>query len=366
MDSIINKASDLAVKELGLEVVANLVKNVAKRLLRRSLAIIKEEIQILTSKQTIKTLIGVLKDAAMLTLKSGLKGRKIKDILMELLSHAEQHPEFKKIIRDMKQRLAEKFLAMAKEEAKRLAGEAIDAFIRVYGGWSGSLLDISRKEVSVGPWWGCVYADLSASAKIVGSLTTKREGIGARGVGQVSGNAFVGLGLRIGYDLPIVGDISITGGVEGGPSLSASLQVAFRMKSSLIEASVAPFTIDAAFKARLFLETPIPNNILKYVPAYVNKATVSKQNIYYPLGKVNLIVMTTPTYSMNFSMKTGKFRYVGASGDYHIEMHPAVKATIKQIKESIEKAADEAMSYLDPTSYDLNPFDSEGWIGRYF
>ena len=69
---------------------------------------------------------------------------------------------------------------------------------------------------------------------------------------------------------------------------------------------------------------------------------------------------------MTFSMKKGKYVYESSSGGYQYYLDPRVKALIKEFKESIEKAADEALAYLDPSNIDLNPFDSEGWIGKYF
>ncbi len=364
--NIVEDATALAIEKTGAEKTAQLVATVVRRILRRSLDIIKEEIKILTSEQTLKTLLGVLKDAALQTLQTGLKGRKIKEILVELLGHAEAHPEFKKIIRDLKKRLAEKFLAMAIEQVEYIASEVLDAFLRVHGSWAGPLFTLKRQDVSIGPWWGCVYVDLSASAKLVGEISSKRLGIGAEGFGKVSGNAFMGVGISIKFGLPIVGDIGIAGGVEGRLTVSASLTVGLEVKNSIIHGSIAPFTIDAAFAARIYLETPIPNSILKYVPAILAEATVIKQNVYYPLGKINILQVRTPKYSMTFNMKKGAFVYQGAAGDYDVSLDPRVKTVIKNLKESFEKAADKALDYLDPTNIDLNPFDEEGWIGQYF
>lgn len=362
---LIDQAVDLAIETTGAEWTAKLVATVVKRILRRSVVIVKEEVKYLTSDDTLKKLLGVLKDAAIKTLQSGLKGRKIKNILAELLDHAENHSEFQKIIVGLKKRLAEKFLAMAVEEVKGLATEAIDAFLRVHGNWRGSILSIPRKDVTF-PLFTGVSASVGASASLSGTLTSRRQGIGAIAHGQVSGSGFVGVGVTIGYDIPIVGDVSITGGIEGGPDLSASLDVELELKNSVIHASIAPFSINAALSGRFFLETPIPNKILKYIPAYVKEAVVIKQNVYYPLGKTDLLIIKTPKYSMTFNMKEAQYVYEGSTGEYTYYLDPRIKALIKSIVDGIKEAANEALEYLDPTNIDLNPFDSEGWIGRHF
>lgn len=362
---LIDQAVDLAIETTGAEWTAKLVATVVKRILRRSVVIVKEEVKYLTSDDTLKKLLGVLKDAAIKTLQSGLKGRKIKDILKELLDHAENHPEFKKIIVGLKKRLAEKFLAMAIEEVKALATEVIDAFLRVHGNWRGSLLTIKRKDMTF-PLFTGVSASVGASAAISGALTSRRKGIGAIAHGQVSGDGYLGVGVMIGYDVPLVGDVSITGGIEGGPSFSASLDVEIEAKNSVLHGSIAPFSINAALAGRFFLETPIPNKILKYIPAYVKEAVVVKQNVYYPLGRTDLLIIKTPKYSMTFNMKNAKYVYEGASGDYTYHLDPRLKTLVQSMVDGIKAAAQEALDFLDPTNIDLNPFDSEGWIGRHF
>lgn len=365
INELIDSATKLAIEKTGAEWTAKLVATVVRRLLRRSAAIIKEEIKYLTSKKTLETLLGVLKDAALKTLASGLKGRKIKDILQELLQHAEQHPEFQKIIQESRKRLAKKFLDMAIAEVKAVATEVIDAFLRVHGNWRGSLITLERTSVKF-PLFTGVSLAVGASASISGSLTARRKGIGAVAHGKIGGSGFLSLGLSIGYDLPIVGDVSIEGGIEGGPTLSASLDTYLEAKNSVIHASIAPLTINASLAGRFYLKTPIPNSILQYVPAYFEKAYVVKQNVYYPIGQFDMLIIKTPKYSMTFNMKSGKYVYQGASGQSQYYVHPTIKTFIKDLMDSIEKAADEALSYLDPRNIDLNPFDEEGWIGSMF
>lgn len=365
VNELIDAATRLAIDKTGAEWTAKLVATVVRRLLRRSAKILKEEIKYLTSKQTLEKLLGVLKDAALKTLASGLKGRKIKDILQELLQHAEQHPEFQKIIQDSRKRLAKKFLDMAIAEVKAVATEVIDAFLRVHGNWGGTLITLKRTSVKF-PLFAGVSLAVGASATIAATMNARRQGIGAVAHGKISGNGFLSLGLSIGYDLPIVGDVSIEGGIEGGPTLVASLDASLEAKNSVIHASIAPLTINASLAGRFYLKTPIPNSILQYIPAYFKDAYVVKQNVYYPIGKFDMVIIKTPKYNMTFNMKSGKYVYEGSSGEAQYYVHPTIKAFVKDLVDSIEKAADEALSYLDPRNIDLNPFDEDGWIGSMF
>ena len=164
----------------------------------------------------------------------------------------------------------------------------------------------------------------------------------------------------------MIGDISIEGGVQGGPEVNASASLEFSFKNAVVHAKVVPVTIDIDMSARLYLETPIPNRILKYVPAYLSSTTVIDETLYYPLGRINVLTATTPGYTLTFDMVNKKYAYIGSSGKYNIDVHPRVKAYLKDAKEAIEEAAQSVLDAVNPTNWDLNPFDEDGWAGGWF
>ena len=364
--SLIPKALQETKKKTGPHWSVELAKNLTIRLVKETAKIIKAEIKRLTSEDGLKILTEIAKDALIATLRSGLAGRKIKDILKELVQQIAQHPEFKKIIKDFKRKMLIMFIRVAEEEVEKTVGPVVDAFLRVHSPWAGTLLKTGKQTVKIGPLWGCVNLALSVQADLTAKLTAERKGLGAIGKGGLSGKVFAGVGISIGFDIPLVGDVSIEGGVQGGPEINALASLSFSFKNAVIHAKVVPATIDIDMAARLYLETPIPNRILKYVPAYLASTSVIEQTIYYPLGRLNILTATTPGYTLTFDMVNEKYAYIGSSGKYNIEVNPKVKAYLKDVKEAIEEAAQSVLDAANPTNWDLNPFDDEGWIGSLF
>ena len=65
-------------------------------------------------------------------------------------------------------------------------------------------------------------------------------------------------------------------------------------------------------------------------------------------------------------MVSKKYAYIGATGGYTLDASPRVKAYLKDVKDAILEAAQSVVDAVDPTNWDLNPFDDEGWIGSWF
>ncbi|CAA6806208.1 MAG: Unknown protein [uncultured Aureispira sp.] len=364
--TLIPKALQETKAKTGPHWSVELAKNLSIRLVKETAVIIKAEIKRLTSEGGLKILTTIAKDALIATLQSGLAGRTIKDILKELVQQIGQHPEFKKIIKDFKRKMLIMFLTVAEQEVEKTVGPVIDAFLRVHNPWLGSLLKTPKFAMKVGPMWGCVNLVLSVQADLTAKLTTKRKGLGAIGKGGLAGKAYAGVGISIGYDIPLVGNISIEGGVQGGPEINASASLQFSFKNAVIHAKVVPVTIDIDMSARLYLDTPIPTRILKYVPAYLSSTTVVGQSLFYPLGRLNVLTATTPGYTLTFDLVNKKYSYIGASGKYNVSVHPKVKAYLKDAKDAILEAAQSVLDAVDPTTWDLNPFDDDGWAGGWF
>lgn len=363
---LIPKALQVGKKKAGPHWSVELAKKLSVRLVKETAIIIKAEIQYLTSKGGLKILSKIARKALMDTLANGLLGRKIKDILKEIVHHVSQDEDFKKIIKNFKRKMLEMFIRVVEEEVEATVGPLIDAFVRVHTPWLGTLLDTGKRTAKIGPMWGCVHLALSIQANLRGKVTVKRKGLGGTGTAGLMGRVEIGVGISIGIDVPLVGDISIEGGVKGGPVIDAKTSLTFRFKNAVAQVELVPAILDINMAARLYLETPIPNRILKYVPAYLSSTTVVNQTIFRELGKVNVLIATTPGYAFTFDLVSKKYAYIGATGGYTLDASPRVKAYLKDVKDAILEAAQSVVDAVDPTNWDLNPFDDEGWIGSWF
>lgn len=364
---LIPKAIQDAKKKTGPHWSKKLLINLSKRLYKESIVIIKNEIKRLTSEKGLDILIQIAKDAAIATLKSGLAGRSIKDLLKELVTQVAKHPEFKKIIDDFKRKMLSMFIRVTEEEVEKTVGPVLDAYLRVHTPWTGTLLSTGKQTAKIGPLWGCLSLALSVQADFTAKLTGQRKGLGAIAKGGLSGKAYAGVGIALGFEIPVVGGVDIEGGIEGGPEINALASIELGAKDAVIHGKIVPITVDIDMSARLYLETPIPNHILKYVPAYLASTSVVKQTIYYPLGRLNLLTATTPGYKVTFDLVKKEYAYLGTTGEkYSLSVHPKVKAYLKEIKEAIEEAAQSVVDAVNPANWDLNPFDDEGWIGSLF
>lgn len=363
---LIPKALQVGKKKAGPHWSVKLVKNLSIRLVKETAIIIKAEIKRLTSKGGLKILTEIAKDALILTLKNGLGGRKIKDLLKDLVKNIVEHDEFKKIIKDFKRKMLAMFIRVVEEEVERVVGGLIDAFIRVHTPYLGTVLDTGKRTAKIGPLWGCVSLALSIQANFNAKVNVVRKGLGGTGTFGFIGKIQAGVGISIGFDIPLVGDISIEGGIKAGPVIDASTSLKFKFKDAIAYVSVVPVTLDVKLAATLYLETPIPNRILKYVPAYLSSVTVVNSTINRELGHINLITATTPGYKFSYDLIGKEYAYLGPDGGYKLDASPVVKAYLKDLKDAVVEAAQSVVDAVDPTNWDLNPFDDEGWIGSLF
>jgi hypothetical protein len=359
-------AKERAKATRNLEWTAKLIKTLTLRLTKETAVVVGAEIKYLASSEGLKVLIGIAKDSLYATLKTGLAGRTIKEILKTLVTEIAQHPAFKKIIDDFKRKLLKVLISVAEEIIEEAIGAVVDAFIRVHNPWLGKLLDTGKRTAKIGPVWGCVNLALSVEAKFEGKIGAKRKGLGGTATVGLSGWVKVGVGISIGFDVPLVGDISIEGGVRGGPVLSADTSLSFRLKNAVVHAKVVPATLDIKMQTELYLETPIPNRILKYVPVYLTGTSVADQTITYPIGSVNVLTATTPGYELTFDLVSKKYAFIRPTGGYTVDASPKVKAYLKDVKDAIGEAAQSVVDAVNPTNWDLNPFDDDGWAGGWF
>lgn len=249
--------------------------------------------------------------------------------------------------------------AVGKGDAKAVAGASIDLFLARYATWEGPVAGTKIQKIKIGPFFGFLSGAISYYASLRGVLKARRKGLGIEASGSLKGSAQVGIGLSLGFYVPIVGDVSIEGGIQGGPTLEGAASLVLATKGSDLEAVMNSATLDIGMVANLYLDLPeaIPDFVIAYIPTLIRSLKARENRLLYKLGTVDILQVTTPMYIMSFNVEKGSFSNLRAIGGYNIQLQPWVQRKIKEIKEAIYQAANEFVDSLNPLNWDLNPFD---------
>lgn len=342
---LISQAFDQVRKKVGPDMlVGQFVTNVTERILKASIDIIHEEIVKYIQSGGLQRILSVAKDAAIDEIANNLKSLKdfsIKNIWKAIKESVINDPEFQKAITHIKGELLLRFVIIIEEEVDNTFGAAMDAFLLRYANWSGTLLDTKKQEVKIGPFWGCVNLALSIDANLSASLNTTRDRLKATMKGKIAGTALAGVGINVGFNIPMIGGVSIEGGVQGGPELAGSASISLGLKHGVMTGSMVPAQLTIDMVARLYLELPdlIPDSIIKKIPKYVPKTSARDNTVYYNFGSINVLLVTTPSYKLSFDILKGNYTYLGPEGKYLMQVNPEVKQRINEIKEAILAAA---------------------------
>lgn len=249
--------------------------------------------------------------------------------------------------------------AVGKGDAKAAAGASIDLFLARYATWEGPIAGTKIQRIKIGPFFGFLNGVISYSASLRGVLKARRKGLGVEATAKLKGSAQAGVGLSLGFYIPVVGDVSVGGGIQGGPTLDGISSLVLAAKDSSLEAVMNSATLDIGMVANLYLDLPdiIPDFVIAYIPTLITSIKARENRLLYKLGTVDILQATTPMYVMSFNVDRGTFSNVRAIGSYNIELKPWVKRKIKEVKEAIYQAADNFVDSLNPLNWDWNPFD---------
>ncbi|MCP4439519.1 MAG: hypothetical protein GY810_11305 [Aureispira sp.] len=235
----------------------------------------------------------------------------------------------------------------------------VDSFLDKHANWEGDIFDTGNKKLNIGPFFGFLNVVVSFWAGLKAELKAKRKNLGIEASAKVEGSARVGVGISLGFSIPVVGDVSIGGGIEGGPDLTGRASFALAVQGSNLTAIMEPATLDIDMAASIYMDMPsiIPEFVIDYIPSLISALKTRGSRILYPLGSVNILVMKTPMYSLSFNMRRASFSKGKKMGAYSVDLNPTVKRKIKEVKEAIYEAADNFVDSLNPLNWDWNPFD---------
>ena len=183
----------------------------------------------------------------------------------------------------------------------------------------------------------------------------------------MSGNLQVGVGLAIGMKIPYWGDATLSGGLKGGPFLNAKAGLVIGVEKGVLQAGMQPVTLNIDMKAFIYIDTPLPEDFLTPIGRYMKYVVVEKQTLSYEIGSVNILTAKTPAYLFTFDLNSGKYSLLSAKGNYVFKVNPTITNTVNEIKKTVARVMEDAKETIASyTEVDLNPFDSEGWIGSHF
>ncbi len=227
----------------------------------------------------------------------------------------------------------------------------LDAFISQYGNKEVEIFDTGIKEISLGPWFGFLNVDVGFSADMSGELKSERKGATVQSKAKIEANGRARVGLSVGFYIPLVGDCKLGGGVQGGPTMTGKGAIGITYKKAKLIAIMDSARLDVDMVAELYLRVPdfIPDVLLEYPADWISGLDFndSKSQFEYEFGRITILVVRTPSYSLSFNLTRGEFKYHGAVGDYDVDLNEDIKQLIKDIKEAIVKATD----YLNPLNW---------------
>lgn len=164
-------------------------------------------------------------------------------------------------------------------------------------------------------------------ASLSAALATKANAnaTSVTSTGNINCTATFNCGITLGYDIPVVGNCSLTGGVRGAVKLNGELKATLAGAGTVLSGSLSG-GLGVNVGATLYLKTP---SVLQSWPIEC------PSEYTYPLGTLNLLEGTMPTYSITFDMAKASFTNKGKSGEYSLKLHKDLEKKIAEAKQYI-------------------------------
>ena len=261
-------------------------------------------------------------------------------VTQQLGALATQIENLQRLIADG-QDLASIVSALGTGNVGQVVASSIDIFLRHHNdGKLGKKTLVEVNKRATVPIFTGVGATITFYGNLEGEATVSREGNALQGQVKISGTAQLGIGFTLGFELPIIGGLSITFGIEGGPALEGTTTIRLTAADPNLSASIQPGRLELKLVTSLFADMPsvIPESLLELLNGHGGIA-VRGHRLLYQIGEINIVTATTPTYAITLNTNNWSFSGGRASGEYSFRINPVVQQRVEAIKQAIINAA---------------------------
>jgi len=222
-------------------------------------------------------------------------------------------------------------------------GSSIDKFLEKYGNKKFELVKTPKFSLTFPI--GIPLITISGSAQLTLSAELASQRTGATITSQATLAAIFRGQIGIAIGVKILGKQV---GVEGGISVSANAigksVITLSLAGTDLNASMNPADIEITASAALYLKWSFGKPINWAINELVDKFVIpslkgtnrSGNQLNYPLGSIELLVVKTPVYSLTFNMLKGRFS-TNKSGTFSCRIHPKLKARLDAIRKGIRR-----------------------------
>ncbi len=357
-NSIISRAFRRAKKNTSTAVVlsAKLEKDLTVELTKKRNAALEKQYKI--DKSTGFTgLDAKVKSIVVATFEKGIAGRDWKTILNTILEEVAATETFIDSVKNTRVKVVQSFNEIIQTKAKAKVDTLVETLKKSF--FSVNKEFISKK---IGPPVIPIWGFLSVNIGLTFSLAAKCSVINGQGLtlnaqADMTGSVLLNVGLVLGLkNVPILGDMTIEGGIEGGPELVASTYMQFKYRE-VWNVSVQPIIVNLNLVAYLYLEVSLPQFIIDRLKKYIPDFSSDGVKITYKLGSLNILTVTTSSYSFIADLAKSKYKYLGSEGKFSVKLNEASLQKVKDFKDSLFKSAENAVKTVNPANWDWNPLN---------
>ncbi len=216
-------------------------------------------------------------------------------------------------------------------------GTIIDNFLEEHATYEGELFSFDQ-QVSTPVFTG-VNADLGFNAEVKTELNVRRSGASITGTAALKSLARLRIGISFGFNAPGLGQLSVGGGLQGGPNIDAEASITLAIAGANLNGSLNPTTFDVKLAAELYFSLPdvLPEDVIEWVAEHLGLSS-SSNRILYPLGEISVIEARTPGYTITFDMRRREFTNASATGSWSFELNQRIKDFVQRLKNALSEA----------------------------
>lgn len=246
------------------------------------------------------------------------------------------------------------------QKAANEALAVLDSYIEKYGNHEKELVNLNSPNIPIASI-GIISAVVSIGLVVEAKLESKRTANKVESKGSISSKGYLKVGVQVGFSAPVIGKLAVTGGIQGSANLLGVAKLELEAALPDLAAYMNPAAIDFSLSASLYLDFPTITGletVLGWVAGAIPRTSVKGCSLFFKLGTLNVLTVTTPVYSIKFSMVKGKFHSAKASGKYSAKLNKKITDTINYIVQQIKYWANK----LNPVNILGDAWDAAGSI----